>query len=243
MEKDLSLTLARSCDLDLALTIKVVNLQCPKSLLDALTRDLFIDIQVWSANAPLFPAVRTCHKNFTNTIQPFTWNELITLPIKYKDLPLDAQMTFTIYDIQEAPAPCAPIPVGGTTLRLFGKKCTLRKGKQRMLVHEGHVADGSVDSRTPSKVKVAPGEADEMGRLEKLVKRQQRGDIARLDWLDTQAYREMERIFSVIDVYPCTEAFFTLNFVNSRLRWRRVQKATFLSICRHSTRLLFLARL
>lgn len=47
------------------------------------------------------------------------WNEWITLPIRYCDLPLNSQITFTVWDIS---GPRSAIPVGGTTFRLFGKK-------------------------------------------------------------------------------------------------------------------------
>ena len=83
--------------------------------------------------------------------------------------------------------------VGGATMRLFGKKCTLKKGKQRLFLWRGHEADGSSDSETPSKV----GLKDEMGRLEKLVKKQERGDMPRLDWLDKLAFRQIEKIHAV----------------------------------------------
>jgi len=58
------------------------------------------------------------------------------------------------------------VPVGGTTLRLFGKKNTLKKGKQRMLLWPDKEADASVESSTPSKV--TGQEKDERGRLEKV---------------------------------------------------------------------------
>jgi hypothetical protein len=47
------------------------------------------------------------------------WNEWITLPIRYCDLPLSSQITFTVWDIG---GPREAIPVGGSTFRLFGKK-------------------------------------------------------------------------------------------------------------------------
>lgn len=53
------------------------------------------------------------------------WNEWITLPIRYCDLPLNSQITFTIWDIA---GPRSAVPVGGTTFRLFGKKWRVTKG-------------------------------------------------------------------------------------------------------------------
>jgi len=47
------------------------------------------------------------------------WNEWISLPIRYCDLPLSSQITFTVWDTG---GPRRAIPVGGSTFRLFGKK-------------------------------------------------------------------------------------------------------------------------
>ena len=47
------------------------------------------------------------------------WNEWITFPIRYCDLPLSSQIAFTVWDIS---GPRSAIPVGGSTFRLFGKK-------------------------------------------------------------------------------------------------------------------------
>ena len=47
-----------------------------------------------------------------------SWNEWISLPMKYCDLPRNSQLCLTIYEC------CGPgkyVPVGGTTLPLFGK--------------------------------------------------------------------------------------------------------------------------
>jgi phosphatidylinositol 3-kinase len=111
------------------------------------------------------------HLKWTNS-----WNEWITLPIRYCDLPLSSQITFTVWDIA---GPRSQVPVGGSTFRLFGKKwcacfcladimpifCrTLRRGKHRLLLWPGREADGSMRSTTSSKM----GTRDEMGRLEKV---------------------------------------------------------------------------
>ena len=47
-----------------------------------------------------------------------SWNEWLTLPIKYCDLPSSAQCAITVWDIV---GPRKPVSVGGTTLELFGK--------------------------------------------------------------------------------------------------------------------------
>ena len=89
---------------------------------------------------------------------------------------------------------------------------TLRRGKHRLFLWPDVEADGSADTRTPSKTEVK----DEMGRLEKagfhrilvlrtdltllvsqLVKKYERGDLPKEDWLDKLAFRKMEEIHAV----------------------------------------------
>ena len=111
--------------------------------------------------------VSCCNQYITDTDALLhSWNERITLPIRYRDLPLSSQIIFTIYDYGGPPASSSVVPVGGTTLRLFGGKNTLKKGKQRMLLWPDKEADASVESSTPSKV--TGQETDERGRLEKV---------------------------------------------------------------------------
>ena len=58
----------------------------------------------------------------------------------------------------ESNAELRAMPLNFTLLR------TLRRGKHRLLLWPGQEADGSIETRTPSKV----GIKDEMGRLEKV---------------------------------------------------------------------------
>ncbi|KAJ9099969.1 hypothetical protein QFC21_003977 [Naganishia friedmannii] len=105
----------------------------------------------------------------------------------YASLPLDAQLAVTLWDI-ESPGKAAP--VGGSTLQLFTEKGTLKRGQQRCYLHPGIKADPTVDSKTPSDV----DQADELGRLLKLVKDYERGDMPRVEWLDVLAFRQIEKI-------------------------------------------------
>ncbi|KAG2220421.1 hypothetical protein INT45_000646 [Circinella minor] len=116
-----------------------------------------------------------------------SWNEWLTLPIKYCDLPSSAQCAITVWDIV---GPRKPVPVGGTTLELFGKHFTLRRGKQKLHIWTGKEADGRVNTTTPSKIKMD----DDMEKLEKLVKRYDCGDIRPVEWLDKLAFRKIEQI-------------------------------------------------
>lgn len=194
---------ARLSDLNLNLTFRISSLQ---GKLDRISRtqllerpearhwgaqqsqypDLLVECRLFSDNKPLSVPIKTAYKPFRNNHQ---WNEWITLPYKLCDLPLGAQLTFTIYDVASSNAART---IGGTTLSLFSKKGTLKSAQHRLFVWKGVKADGSVETTTPSKV----GEMkDEMGRLEKLIKRHERGDLPRVDWLDKLAYRQVEKVY------------------------------------------------
>ncbi|KAF8134882.1 atypical/PIKK/PI3K protein kinase [Boletus edulis] len=162
---------------------KLSDLKLPLSFRMSLS-DLYVTCQLVADNKPLTIPFKTSFKAFKTN---YIWNEWISLPIQYCDLPLNSQITFTVWDIG---APRSAVPVGGTTFRLFGKKWTLRRGKHRLLLWPGKEADGSTDTTTPSKL----GTRDEMGRLEKLVKKYERGDLPRSEWLDKMAFRRMEEI-------------------------------------------------
>lgn len=218
---DRSLTFVRHSDLDCPITIKLGELDgtIPSQSLTQLVdhpalkhsgknqpvpSDLYVVVSIWADNRQLFPSFRSAHKQFKERARggggagsSYVWNESVTLPIKYRDLPLSSQLAVTIYDIA---GPREVEIVGGSTMRFFGKKSTLKKGKQRLFLWKGVEADGRNESKTPSKggAAVLGGkEEDEMGRLEKLVKKHERGDLTRLDWLDKIAFRKIEKVHAV----------------------------------------------
>ena len=102
--------------------------------------DIYVTCQLLADNKPLTIPFRTSYKAFKNSYTSVSfptqctyfldclirWNEWITLPIHYCDLPLSSQITFTVWDIA---GPRASVPVGGTTFRLFSKKwCVVAPG-------------------------------------------------------------------------------------------------------------------
>jgi phosphatidylinositol 3-kinase len=99
--------------------------------------------------------------------------------------------------------------VSGSISDVYPGVRTLRRGKHRLFLWAGREADGSDDPATPSKL----GTRDEMGRLEKvcehscyfqhidrfrqLVKKYERGDLPKCDWLDNLTFRKMASIHAV----------------------------------------------
>lgn len=214
---DSELSYVRHSDLDLSLSFKLSSFQghlAQRSLLDLVEHpelkhhghqqqsppELYVSLALYADNVLLVPRVQSSYKSF-KSVHSIEWNELFTLPIKIRDLPISSQLVVTVYDIAGPDFGQREV-VGGSTLRLFGNKSTLKKGKQRLYLWKGKEGDTKRrENETPSKV----GLRDEMGRLEKLVKKQERGDVERLDWLDKLAFRQIEKIHKVsISLKPGT---------------------------------------
>ncbi|GAB2213139.1 hypothetical protein Drorol1_Dr00021159 [Drosera rotundifolia] len=61
--------------------------------------------------------------------QTFSWNELITLSTKYRDLTAQSHLAFTVWDVSRGKDEGL---VGGATILLFNNKKQLRTGKQKL---------------------------------------------------------------------------------------------------------------
>ncbi|KAI8800253.1 kinase-like domain-containing protein [Cladochytrium replicatum] len=187
-------------DLDLLVRFKICSLEGlrpPPSIQELLNdphlrhtsvnrqfSDVYLSCQLFADSKPLTIPVRTSYRPFSSH---WTWNEWIVLPIKYRDLVVSAQLAITVWDIY---SPRKAIPIGGTTFPLFGKHSTLKKGKHKLFAWPNVEADGRVNTSTPSNI----GETTEMDRLEKVMRKYERGDIPKVDWLDHLAFREIEKI-------------------------------------------------
>ncbi|KAJ2938471.1 hypothetical protein O0L34_g12916 [Tuta absoluta] len=144
--------------------------------------DLYVTCQVLSDGVPLALPVTTSYKAFSNR---WNWNEWVTLPVFFSDLPRNAILAMTIYDCA---GPGKVMVVGGTTISLFGKHGMLRQGMFDLRVWPG--VEGS--EKTPGK---APDRGKEqMQRLGKLAKKHRNGHMPKVDWLDRLTFREIEMI-------------------------------------------------
>jgi len=196
-----------SCDLNENIQIKIGTLEGKRSQpsLKELVDDpllkfsgvthgspgLYLRCQVFSEGVSLTLPVRTAHKTFTNR---WSWNEWITLPIKYSDLPRDALLALTILDVY---SPREDAIVGGTTISLFGRSGNFRQGLHDLRVWPGAVADGNAVSSTPGKGEIEnSGETEgaELTRLASLTKDYRNGNMSKVDWLDRLTFREIEQI-------------------------------------------------
>lgn len=151
--------------------------------------DLYVVCQVFANGRPLTLPSQTAYKAFSTR---WNWNEWITLPIHFKDIPSNAILALTIYDI------CGPqqaVIVGGTTVSIFDKHgCCLKRGIQDLKVWMDLEADGSMRNLTPGMEDGQRGEPSEMIRLSRLVQKHRKGRMMTVDWLDRLTFREIEVI-------------------------------------------------
>ncbi|KAK3601062.1 hypothetical protein CHS0354_029288 [Potamilus streckersoni] len=147
--------------------------------------DLFVTCQVFSDGKPLALPIQTSYKAFSTR---WNWNEWLTLPVKYSDLPRNAVLGLTIWDIYGTNK---ALPVGSTTITLFGKHSTFRQGMHDLKVWLKVLPDPNNPSSTPGKTK---DNNDQMNRLSKLSKKHRDGHMVKKDWLDRLSFREIEMI-------------------------------------------------
>ncbi len=150
--------------------------------------DVYVVTEVYANGKKLTLPSQTAYKSFTNR---WNWNEWVILPIRFKDIPRNAKLAFTIYDIY---GPQKAVPVGGTTIAIFGKRGCLRKGIHDLRVWPDVVADGSLKNSTPGEIEDRSETPSEMAKLSKLVQKHRKGRMMTVDWLDRLTYREIEVI-------------------------------------------------
>ncbi|CAI5787882.1 phosphatidylinositol 3-kinase catalytic subunit type 3 isoform X1 [Podarcis muralis] len=202
-----------SCDLDINVQLKIGSLEGKREqksykavlenpmlrfsgLYQETCSDLYVTCQVFAEGKPLALPVRTSYKAFSTR---WNWNEWLKLPVKYPDLPRNAQVALTIWDVY---GPGKAIPVGGTTVSLFGKYGMFRQGMHDLKVWPNVEADGSEPTKTPGRTSSTLSE-DQMSRLakasgkehlEELTKSHRQGHMVKVDWLDRLTFREIEMI-------------------------------------------------
>ncbi|GLC43266.1 hypothetical protein PLESTF_000410600 [Pleodorina starrii] len=118
------------------------------------------------------------------------WDEWLTFCIKYRDLPGDAQLAFLVVEVVEGAGEAL---VGSAVMPLFSKRGRLKTGPQRLRLWEGVPPCTALPSSTPGKVPLA--HRDRLGRLEHLLARLQRGEMAPGgEWLDSLTLGEIRRL-------------------------------------------------
>jgi phosphatidylinositol 3-kinase len=215
---------AKSCDIDISVKIKIDTLDgfqepiLSSTLLEhpdlrhkgsntSPHSELYVTAQIWALSKPWTVPVTTKYKIFKNAR---SWNEWLTLPTSYDNLPQDAQLAITVYDLSPAGGPRSilhRVPFGGTTIPLFDGESTLLTGRQRCKIHRNRAADGMSSTATPYKTtptkarkdsksvhEKASTEALEVERLELLLKQHEMGEIKEDEWLDPLTFGKIKRL-------------------------------------------------
>ncbi|CAF0788559.1 unnamed protein product [Adineta ricciae] len=117
-----------------------------RNLNDTKRSEPFVVCQVFSDGQPLCLPVQTSFKSF---VDKWNWNEWLTLPLRYCDLPRYAVITFSIHEII---SPTNIRIVGSSTLSLFASDGTFRRGIYDLKLWPNVVPDVKYNSSTPGKV-------------------------------------------------------------------------------------------
>lgn len=144
-----------------------------------------VKIQCYNNGKAFGLPVTTSYKPFTKR---FNWNEWVTLPFSFCDLPRTAILCFTIYDCIGAGKMSV---IGGTSISVFGKHGIFREGMFDLKVWPNNEAD---PVETPGKTKDSDDTDNQMQRLAKLAKKHRNGQIEKVDWIDRLTFREIELI-------------------------------------------------
>ncbi|QDS75089.1 hypothetical protein FKW77_006974 [Venturia effusa] len=169
--------------------------------------ELYVTAQLWADSKPLTVQVQTAYKVFKNAR---VWNEWLTLPILYSNVPPNTQLAITVWDLSPAGGPDSKfhaVPFGGTTIPLFDHASTLHTGRQRCKLHRNQAADGWSSTTTPHMTPIkknrrgeklvqeqADSQAAEMERLELLMKKHEMGEVPENKWLDQLVFRQIEKL-------------------------------------------------
>jgi phosphatidylinositol 3-kinase len=169
--------------------------------------ELYVTAQIWAFSKPWTVPVTTKYKNFKNAR---SWHEWLTLPTSYDNLPQDAQLAITVFDLSPAGGPRSVlhrVPFGGTTIPFFDEDNTLLTGRQRCKIYRNRAADGLSSTTTPHKPTLkkksrdpksvhekANSEASEMERLESLLKQHEMGEIEEDEWLDPLTFQRIAKL-------------------------------------------------
>lgn len=79
--------------------------------------DLYTTVQIFANSQPLCMPIKTSYRYIE--AKPWLWDEWLTMPLKVSDLPRNAQLAITVWDIESPQR--GDVPVCGATLSMFDK--------------------------------------------------------------------------------------------------------------------------
>uniref|UniRef100_A0A7S4JS38 phosphatidylinositol 3-kinase n=1 Tax=Paramoeba aestuarina TaxID=180227 RepID=A0A7S4JS38_9EUKA len=165
-------------DINLNVRMKISHLEGALLREDVCAENFFIESYLHAEGRPLCLPIRTSHNSFCSDSR--CWEQWIVFPVVYSHLPLDTHLVISIFGnstvLREV------VPVGGTSFPLFKESHTLHRGRHKLVVWLDREGDCGVPSETPGEP--APGDMEELYRLEKAAKWYDQQLLDRVSWLD-----------------------------------------------------------
>ncbi|KAK9813719.1 hypothetical protein WJX73_005251 [Symbiochloris irregularis] len=188
-----------SCDLNAEVQVKVLQLHCAAdsdSLGSATTTatpdnsSLYVEAELWAYARCL--GLTQCTPYSPLGQAGCAWEDTLTFPTKWRDLPADAQLALTVWEVTVGL--CGRHCRAGATFRLFSRKGRIKVARHTLQLHAGQPADPGWPSQTPAKLPLV--QRGELGRLEHLQRLYERGEVSQIPWLDPLTLDHIENLRS-----------------------------------------------
>ncbi|KAH9095060.1 hypothetical protein LEN26_017937 [Aphanomyces euteiches] len=153
--------------------------------------EVFVTAQVFADGIPMHPMhINTKYPSQVKESM-IIWNEWLTMPVKFKDLPRNAVIALTLWGVGQ-------VPIGGTTFAIFAKNGCMKDGIQCLRVWPDVTADPQLDTTTASEYEDSNSEVlgrqMECYRLDKAREKYERREMPRSEWMDRVTNRRISRI-------------------------------------------------
>lgn len=124
------------------------------------------------------------------------WNEWVTLPVKFRDLPLGAKVGITFWYVGD-------VAIGSAVMQLFNPSGLLKDGLELLKIMPNTTARQQLCQISTTIDGDACEEEDaptQLYRLEKLKEKYDRKQIPKNDWLDKLTFKRMAQIRQTLEV-------------------------------------------
>jgi len=157
--------------------------------------ELFVEVVLYQMGKPLCVAACTDHQIYLEPSIEF--NEVLRIPVRYKDLNHDAQLAITLYTVSSElrndnlSLATGPVPLGSVTVPLLDKSRYLRPGRFKMKLCQKCKADGGFDAKMLYRPEENP-----LTELEKLEQRLLHGNPPKTEdeWLNELVKRRVNNL-------------------------------------------------
>lgn len=157
--------------------------------------ELFVEVVLYQMGKPLCVAACTDHQIYVES--SIVFNEVLRIPVRYKDLNHDAQLAVTLYTVSSElnndnlSLATEPIPLGSVTIPLLDQSRFLRPGRLKMKLCQNCKADGGFNAEMLYRPEENP-----MTELEKLEQRLLHGNPPNTgdDWLNELVKRRVNNL-------------------------------------------------